>query len=331
MISEPVASILRSGRDQYNARFAIARRRWPELDPQSFTFFFESFVAPIVAIAEVTRPGCAVAATEAAYDVALELVGQRLAGSNPRHSAIHALWAQAIGPLAPLWARDPARLLPALNNAAHQLATTSGARAAEWITELARLGRQCTTPDDLLRLGQVLAWRCGLAHFRIGALATADALPETLALAATGAPAHARWGDVRARFAADPWWDPRGRAEAAATRPTLTALVGDFRGFDGLFLAPPLVAASQGHLLVRSGDEVWLLTADVFGATLHRATAGEAAAFAVDASRKQDAALATISRQPDLAAFGSVTSSAVLGRTLALTGSLTHRVALAAL
>lgn len=333
MLPEPIASVLRSGRERYNARFAAAKRRWPEIDAESFAFFLESFVAPIVTLAEHQRAGCAVVVTEAAFDVALDLVGQRLAGNQARQPAIHVLWAQVLGPLAKFVALDPARVLPALNNAAHHVASTSGARSEEWLTQLARLGPQCATIDDVLRLGQVLAWRAGLAHFRRGGLDAANALPPALALAAVGAPPLAQWNEIRAQLETDPWFDPRTIAKDAGVvpkRPRVARCAGAFRGFDGLFLQPPRVVAHRDHLLVRSGDDVWVLCADGFGATLHRATPEEAA-IQPDAWAKKPESLEAALELNELAGWGDITGAVQLGRTLAITGSLTHQIALVAI
>ena len=49
------------------------------------------------------------------------------------------------------------------------------------------------------------------------------------------------------------------------------ARVGAFRGFGGLFLSPPMVSYADGHFYVSAADQQWLLTADLFGATFHRA------------------------------------------------------------
>lgn len=332
MIPEPIASVLRSGREQYNARFALARRRWPELDAEHFAFFLTTYVAPLVTLTEQARPGSAVAVTEAAYDVGLELVGQRLAGCEARYSAINELWIRTLEPVAARVAEAPARVLPALCNAAHQLATTPGAHASAWCAQLADLGSQCTEVDTFLRLGQVLAWRAGLAHYRRSALAAADLLPPSLALAAVGAPTRPIWPELRSRLAADPWHDPRrnGQGPPPLPRPQVVSLAGAFRGFGGLFMEPPRVAATNGQLLVRSGDEAWLLAADVFGATFHRATPAESAAYAVPVNA--GAALPqAIARDERVAALGEITSTARCGPTLAFTGTLTHQVVLVAL
>lgn len=170
-----------------------------------------------------------------------------------------------------------------------------------------------------------------MAHFRPGALAAADALPEALALAALRAP-DATWPESRARLAADPWHDP---AAGPAGVLRVVARAGAFRGFGGLFTEPPTVSAAGGHFLVESGGERWLLTADAFGATFHRALPDERA----DAPRPPlPPGLAVKSTSlsfggarcelPELVEIGGVAAN---GATLALTSPYTHAVTLVSL
>src|SRR6185436_12872804 len=172
------------------------------------------------------------------------------------------------------FATAPVVLIPAVCNAIHQLASTPGARPRQWIEISERLGPKCADADMFLKLGQLAAWRAGLAHFRQGAIAAADALPAQLALAALDAESDSNWSHVRAQLLASPWFDPAAAAkESSPVR--VVAQVGSFRGFGGLFVEPPMVASVGEHFLVRSNSEYWLLTADVFGATFHRASIEE--------------------------------------------------------
>src|SRR5438128_1194244 len=82
--------------------------------------------------------------------------------------------------------------------------------------------------------------RAGEAHFRAGALAAADALPPALALAAVRAPGG-DWPELRRRLAAAPWFDP---SKPVASGLRVVAHAGAFRGFGGLFVEPPVVAAA---------------------------------------------------------------------------------------
>ena len=80
MVSAALASILRSGRSDFNARFIAARRIYPNLQADAFTEFLRTAVDEVVRAVEVVRADRLGEVTMAAYDAGLELVGQQLAG-----------------------------------------------------------------------------------------------------------------------------------------------------------------------------------------------------------------------------------------------------------
>jgi hypothetical protein len=90
-----------------------------------------------------------------------------------------------------------------------------------------------------------------------------------------------------------------------------------------VFLVPPLVTYANGHFHVLSGADWWILTADLFGATLHR--------VAPNAARLPEPTvqLPKGSESPD--GPGTITSAAFSETTLAVTWSLTHQVTFFAL
>jgi hypothetical protein len=272
MLCDTLVSVLRSSRADFNARVALAKRAQPGLDEAAFGAFVRARIDPLVRLAAEDR---AFELIDAAWDHGLDLVAQRLVGPRARHPWIDETW----GRLGFLMAAAPRRLIPALSNAAHQLATTPGARPGQWLDLMERLGQVAADVETLLRAGQVAAWRAGLAHFREPA-------------------------------AAGPWLE-----KPSDGRELLR--VGGFRGFGGLFIAPPLVRAADDQLLVRSGDDAWLLIADSFGATFHRISKAEF-----------EAASTSPCDRPRPADIGRMRSAARTRHTLAVTGSLTHAVLL---
>jgi hypothetical protein len=276
----------------------------------------------------------------AAYGTGLELVGERLAGSDARPRVIETGWGQILPSVLPLLAISPFPVLSSVSNALHTLSGSPGARPAHWCQQLRELGPQCADVATFLKLGQVLAWRAGLAHFRQGALEAAQGLPATLAVAAVGGLPSATWPPLYEQLAKDPWFDPAAQITpvplTAAPRLHVATKVGAFRGFGGHFVEPPRVASTGEQLLVRSGDECWWLLADAFGATLHRATLNEFEAAQPRKALPENIELTNtkITRgAKSLAnpAAGSTSSFAAAGRTLALTSPLSYRVVLIAL
>ncbi|MFP4351152.1 MAG: hypothetical protein ACLFQY_22935, partial [Desulfococcaceae bacterium] len=73
-------------------------------------------------------------------------------------------------------------------------------------------------------------------------------------------------------MAADPWYDPAELPDRQYKTLSLMGRVGGFRGFGGEFLNPPRAATgSDGQIYLFDSDAAFVLHADRFGATLHRA------------------------------------------------------------
>jgi hypothetical protein len=331
----PLIAMLRSGRAAFNEQFALAKRRYPELDAESFQAFLVSAIDPWVTATAAVRPDSVAQVVMAGYELALELVGQRLAGTLARHDLIE----QGLHRILPAAARiapdAPLVLAASISNALHQLAQTPGTRPGHWISEMERLLPLCTSVESLLTAGKLCAWRSGLAHYRKSALAAGDKLPEALALSAVGADSGARWTEVRARLDADPWFVP-GTAGAEDGGARVAASFGAFRGFGGVFTEPPEVLVASDWLLVQSAGEVWLLTADACGATLHTASPTEIGLASRQRAlpagvRVAEGTLTCRGQTLPLPTRGAITSVAWNENTLAITSSLTHSIVLVAL
>ncbi|MED5596748.1 hypothetical protein [Janthinobacterium sp. P210006] len=319
MISSAFAAILASGRAQFNGRAAEARRRFPSLDMAAFGVFLHDGVDPLVAAVAAAAPERAGSVTLAAYDMALELVGHGLAGPAAKNPFLNTVWRELAPALAPLLATAPIEVLGMLSNAAIHVGGVAGARPSQWQRELAALAPQVATLAQLRAVGQVLAWRAGVAHFRQGALAAADTLPHELALAAFGEPG-AHWPQVHAQLLDYPW---RGNAEGRE--------FGSFSGLGGDFGTPPQVRATPDGFVVRSAERHYLLVADAYGAVLHGATAEEyaLAQTGVPAFVRVDGASVHIGARSialDLPA-GDI-ALAANAHTLAITSPWTHAIRL---
>ena len=334
-VSSTLAAVLRSARTELNARFAAARLRHPDLDGDVFAEFVRGAVDPLVVAVEGVRPERAIDVAHVAYDMALELVGQKLVGRSARTTHVGDAWRRILPRVAPLVATTPERVIAAVCNAAHQLSVTTGARPSFWIDTMAELASECGDVETFLTLGHVVAWRAGMAHLRESALAAADALPEPLVLAAIAAPGG-QWAKIRDRLHADPWFDP-AKPRASATEGRVVARAGAFRGFGGLFTEPPVVAMAGEQLLVRGGEDCWLLKADAFGATFHRATKEEFECARVERTLPTGVSLSggalTVrgvkAKVPDL--VDDVSSACANSTTLALTSPYMHAVVLVVL
>jgi hypothetical protein len=266
--------------------------------------------------------------------MALELMGQKLVGPAARTTFVGDAWTRVLPRIAPLVAAEPDRLIAAVCNATYQLATTTGARPAFWIDTMERLASQCADGRSFLTLGHIVAWRAGMAHLRESALVATDSLSDSLVLEAISGGSHPeRWTEIRDRLLADPWFDPANPATTAR----VVARAGAFRGFGGLFTEPPVVVMVGEQLFARDGNSYWLVKADAFGATFHRATPDE---FGRTATQRFFPAGVSL-RGTTLTVHGArievpgvvdePTSVAVSRTTLALTSPFTHAIVLVAL
>lgn len=253
---------LAAARPRFNALVAAARRARSGFDTAALADAVSTRLDPLTVAVEAVAPDRTALVVDAGFALTVTLVDHALSGE--RRVLVDRAWREVAVPLAAVVAERPEPTLAMLTNAALTLAATPGARVDEWMTRMASVA-SLLDADTLAGAGQVVAWRAGMAHYRDGALAAADALPEALALAATGA--EGSWSEVRAALAADRWWTPEG--SAAGTR------FGGFTGYGGPFSAPPEVRAGAQGVFVRSGARTGLIVADAWGATLHPASEHE--------------------------------------------------------
>lgn len=270
MICKPLAEALEDGRARYNAEFAQARHRMPGLEASALAEHLRDVVSPAIeALAQVSPPDKVREAVDVLYEFSLELLGK---GLFSRYPALLEGWTTLLPGLAPALGAEPRRFAGSVTNALHKLASTPGARPGQWIDALLFLGPICADADQLLEAGKVLAWRAGLAHYRLGALAVARSLPPALALAALGADASPEdAGALIDRLEADPWLAPADALRPSRTRELrIVARAGAFRGFGGLFIRPPRVLSVGPDLYVTDGEDCFSLHADRFGAVFQR-------------------------------------------------------------
>jgi hypothetical protein len=274
MMSPQFASLLASGRAEFNRRVAEARRRYPSFDTAAFSSFLQGpadqVIRAVCAAPAASAAERLPAVAMAAFDVALELVAHGQGGGI----AVQ-VWCELVPRYAALLCAQPAQVLGMLTNAALHLEKSGHARPAQLLALMAELAPQVADLQQLSAIGQVCAWRAGMAHFRQGAIAAADKLPAPLALAAFGAPAGmggGAWPELRERLLRDPWWMPD---ETARQRVAHGTEVGSFTGLGGAFPEPPEVRPASDGFWVRSGDRYALLLADACGAVLHAATQDE--------------------------------------------------------
>jgi len=271
-ISVALAEVLATHRSQLNAHVAEARHRYPAFDTAAFSAFLKTGLDSIAQSVSELAPERTVPVVLAAYDIALELVAQELAGSAARNSLIERLWVSVAPRYARLISQDPINVLGLLSNAVLHVSNTPEARVEDWLFGMSTMAEHVDSINNLRSVGQVMAWRAGLAHFREGALHCADAMPEAMALRAVGADGAQTWQEVRDKFRSDPWWSPDAKRQEIS-RAGID--VGQFTGFGGTFAQPPEVRAAANGFLVKSLSRYSFLVADAYGSLLLPATSEE--------------------------------------------------------
>ena len=259
--------VLQIRRHAYNYRWKEAVARFPRLESADAESFFVGDLAPLAEAVERLDPDHTEIVCDHAVDVGLKATGLRLLGNRSPTTWVSQLWRSVLPALAAHVITDPAGVLSDLSNATTQFNAFPAARPDQWLRLLRDLGPRTADVAQLRLLGQVLAWRSGLAHYRAGALMAAHQLPEPLRSAALELPIPQPFDEFVMELEASPW---PATQRAALSDPSLLTTVGAFRGFGGPFLTPPTLATRGTDLIARSGDSNWLITADLFGATLHR-------------------------------------------------------------
>lgn len=293
-LAGPARDWLAARRGELNARFRLAQRRFPQLDPSHALTLLARWLPPLAGQGE---PGYS-ELLSSAYDLTLLHAGRGLPllespGRQP--GAVGILLAETFPRLRRWLLARPASLPEQLSNAVENL----GERGAEFARELIPLSDRVESVEQLVEAVSVLAWRLGEARLRQAALAAAAALPAPAILSALGL---ADWPAAAAPLAVrllreQGWRDPQRLATAgvlkklAAASPEQAQIVidelakpvdasraawipvgrlGDFAGYAGHFQQPPrlLDAGPQGDAhrwWVASGSQTYRIDADLFG------------------------------------------------------------------
>ncbi|MBY0550165.1 MAG: hypothetical protein K2W95_23010 [Candidatus Obscuribacterales bacterium] len=268
-----LAAVLRARRQEFNERFLHARHAKPTLDPTTFKQVLATVICPVV---EAWSRYPQVDKDEAAgtlYDIALELTGAGLLGQIGKPESLDDAW-RIVLPSAPhLVKSDCAGFASTVTNSVYNVSRVPGAKRSLFVYELARLAAVCPDLKTLRDAGKILAWRCGLAHYRDGALDACTGLGWDFVGAAMGFSEvpNMTLPDFQQRLRDDPWMHPFSAAAGLpSTSMRIAKQVGAFRGYGGQFLRPPEVVASDEDFYATDGEGWWLLCVDIFGNTFTR-------------------------------------------------------------
>jgi len=259
-------------RERYNTKFALARYTYPALDGEVFSEHLKKTVAPIVEAVAENHSDKIDVVTDTLFDLSLELIGKDFFGRQVRYQSVLEGW-EILLPFVPhLLAKDADTLTSSITNALYNLSVEPTASPSFWIERMIEIGKLCDNVEEFLEAGKIIAWRAGLAHYREGALNACRNLKNEVACDALGISEIQNLENLLIQTEKDPWLNPKefSKGIKQEKRLRVVSVVGAFRGFGGLFIAPPKITYCDGQFLVYDSENWWAMTADVFGATFHR-------------------------------------------------------------
>lgn len=331
-ITGQFADVLERHRHRFNAAFAGARRSLRGLDPAAFSDHLILRTAPLVdRVAALSKTDTTDTVGLSLYDLSLELFVKGILGGPDRYPAVTRAWTDLFPAIAGFIANAPRRTPAAVVNALCNLSAEKGADADRWLDGMTALARLCPDGETFLRAGQVAAWRWGMAHYREGALSLCHDLPTAVVADILDLPegSDAAYVEtVLANLSADPWYNPAILPDRQYKTLSRVGGVGGFRGFGGVFLNPPQAeTGADGRIYLSDSEATFVLHADRFGATLHRASAArvkpeKTGSFSIDAAGKvrRDGASRKFPRLAGAASFAATV------HTLAVCLDLSHHV-----
>ena len=338
-VSNTFAETLKRGRERYNTKFALARHVYPALDGETFSAHLAKVVGPIVEVVAKENREKIDVITDALYDLSLELIGKDFFGRQVRYPAMLEGW-EFLLPLIPnLLVQDALTITSSITNAIYNLSVETSARPRFWLEIMAEIGSRCSDVAAFLEAGKIVAWRAGLAHYREGALKACRSLKPEIACLCLGIDETQNVIDLESwliQLERDPWLNPSEVSNGLKKEQRLRIVreVGAFRGFGGLFIAPPRISYSDGQFLVYDTEQWWMMTADIFGATFHRlgqSLSGVKNVLNFNARIDSQGRVTMNGHQASFYTLADGTSFASDDTTLAVTVPLSHSIYLIAL
>lgn len=286
-------------------------------------------VAPIVNSVADVLPECACGVANDLYDLSLELFAANTIGPSASAPEIQQVWTAILPRIPKLMSRDAAVLAGSLSNAAFNVARAEGGRIDFWLAEMSRLASESTSVSRLLDCGKILAWRAGMVQYRRAAIDTAAELPHVLAINALGLASDITpiaLQETLEYLRRSPWHCLESVGATDTAQPKRIRTIGDFRGYGGQFLRPPIVTSRDNELFATDGLSTWQLLADCYGSLLYRIGGHDVFPNTRSHYRDEQVELAQ-SKLPELA---ESVSSASASNTVAVTYSDTHRITIVA-
>jgi len=325
-----LAGALMWGRERFNARFEFTTKilRKP-IDPEEFSIHLMENVGPVAEAVARVDPARVNSVVETLYELSLDLMGGGFLGLQSRYKWPEKVFFELFPVVATLLGQDPRLVAGSLLNAAITLEGEPTARPQEWVEKMKTAAAIAKTPKQLLDAGMALSWRCGMAHFRPGALKVVEDLPEPLALALFAEENAGSKSQLAARLARI--WPEKGDDEQSRKQTQKpVALIGGFTGFGGPFTAPADLFLREGQIHAMDDTAEFSVHADRFGAVIKKI--GPAPSRGPKPGMDKELEKVAKSAFPGVTGGGGQTRSwAYDGATLAVSLKVSHKIFLFAL
>lgn len=276
----PFQAALRRQRERLNARFSLARRHTPRLQPARVLYILREALAPALNTLASHPHAAQDRVLDELYTLALELASSDLLGHEHKHPEVLLTWRELLPACGPLLVSHARHLAGAFTNATLQLTQQSDALASSWRRLMLNVLPHAQTPERALALGRVCAWRVGMVSQRESALQVLSTLDfpalSVLLDIPPDFPESLRFSWLEA-MRARPWTPPSVLAQqllnpalTLTSQLTLVSWVGDFTGLGGELKRPPQLSTAFERLCITDGVHHFLVLADCFGQYLQR-------------------------------------------------------------
>lgn len=272
------ARILETKRDLFNSKFACARRLNRHLEAKDFLDHLAIAVAPIIENSAKTAGSKIDDIAVELYNLSLELFALGCLGKNPKYHAVEKAWREFFPEISDLVIKAPRLLATSISNALVNISAEKGADENRWLEIMRKIAPVCKDEKIFLKAGIVAAWRCGMAHYRKGALESCENIPMAVLAGIFGLKDNMKDREILSvlqRVQENRWHDPSVKSQKKNPEIKYIKRTGGFRGFGGPFVTPPRVIVADGQFLISDSEYNWIIHTDVFGATLHRSGKGK--------------------------------------------------------
>ncbi|PWG80293.1 hypothetical protein [Pararcticibacter amylolyticus] len=251
----PLVEYLRENAAEYNQLYYQQELKSGKMDPVLLSRWIVRVVEPIVAAAAEVSPESLPVVFKSFYVSLLSLLTGNLSLTYERQ--YEEAWSLC-GLVPGLIAKQPQRMINALNSALLSLRQYQPGRVGDWIRLMGQTAIYCKTTVEFLNCGRITAWLCGMSHLREKAIMIYPGLAEEIKTVMKSEKLPASPDDLLNH----PWTD--------AAKFKFQGVAGGFHGYGNAFTRPPLVAGLNGRIVASDGNTCCALFADALGTVLIR-------------------------------------------------------------